>query len=98
MKNNEVAKGVRVKLNSNFEIKSLSDKLLACEPILFICDNHVYNDEKGYYTWVRGGSLTNSGAIHLSELELEFPMPEKPLYSHEIIDYKKDLSEFKNHL
>ena len=33
IKSNQVARGVRVKLNSNFTIKSLSDKYLACEPI-----------------------------------------------------------------
>ncbi len=98
MKQNEVARGVRVKLNSNFEIKSLSDKYLACEPILFICESHTYNDEKGLYTWVRGGSLTNSGCVYLTELDLEYPTPEIPLYSHEKINYNKDLSEFKNYL
>lgn len=34
VKSNQVARGVRVKLNNSFEINSLSDKYLACEPIL----------------------------------------------------------------
>jgi hypothetical protein len=38
---NQVAKGVRVKLNSNFEINSLSDKYLACESILFISEEYI---------------------------------------------------------
>ena len=98
MKTNQVAKDVRVKLNSTFEIKSLSDKYLACEPILFISDAHIYNDMKGEYVWIRGGSLTNSGVAYLSELDLEFPIGESPLYPHKTVDYNKDLSQFKNHL
>lgn len=98
MKTNQVARGVRVKLNDSFEIKSLSDRYLACEPILFISESHVYNDQKGEYVFIKGGSLTNSGVAYLSELELEFPISETPLYSHETIDYNKDLSQFKSYL
>lgn len=98
IKLNQVAKDVRVKLNSTFEIKSLSDKYLACEPIIFIAESHIYNDIKGEYVFVKGGSLTNSGTAYLTELKLEFPISETPLYSHETIDYNKDLSQFKNHL
>lgn len=96
IKINQVARGVRVKLNSTFEIRSLSDKYLACEPILFICESHIYNDQNGKYVFIKGGSLANSGAAYLSELELEFPISETPLYSHETIDYNKDLSQFKS--
>lgn len=99
MKTNEVARGVRVKLNNTFEINSLSDRYLACEPILTIADSHIYNDDyKGYYVFIRGGSCTNSGGVYLSELDLEFPISDSPLYSHETIDYKQDLSRFKNNL
>jgi len=98
MKTNQVAKDVRVKLNSTFEIKSLSDKYLACEPILFIAESHIYNDQKGDYVFIKGGSLTNSGICYLTELDLEFPISETPLYSHENIDYNKDLSNFKTAL
>lgn len=98
IKPNQVAKDVRVKFNSNFQIKSLSDKYLACEPILYIAENHVYNDWKGYYVIVRGGSHTNSGTAYLDELDLEFSIGEQPLYSHETIDYNQDLSRFKSHL
>ena len=98
MKTNQVAKDVRVKLNSTFEIKSLSDKYLVCEPILFISEGHVYNDEKGEYVFIKGGSLVNSGIAYLSELDLEFPTPQSPLYSHDSVDYNKDLSNFKSYL
>jgi hypothetical protein len=98
VKSNQIARGVRVKLNSDFEINSLSDKYLACELILFIDDSHIYNDQKGEYVFIKGGSLTNSGIAYLSELDLEFPISENPLYSHETIDYNKDLSKFKNNL
>lgn len=98
MKRNEVARGVRVKLNSKFEINSLSDKYLACEPIIMISDSHIFNDIKGEYVFVKGGSLTNSGIAYLTELDLEFPLTDSPLYRHETIDYNKDLSMFKNNL
>ena len=96
VKQNQVARGVRVKLNSNFEINSLSDKYLACESILFIDDSHVYNDVNGYYVFIKGGSKTNSGTVYLNEIDLEFPITDSPLYSHETIDYNQDLSRFKN--
>ncbi len=98
LKSNQVAKDVRVKLNSNYTISSLSRKYLACEPIIYISDGHIYNDSKGEYVFVRGGSHTNSDAVYLNEIDLEFPIGENFLYSHEIIDYKKDLSKFKNNL
>ena len=98
MKTNQVARGVRVKLNSNFTIKSLSDKYLACEPILFIDQSLIYNDAKGEYIFVKGGSLCNSGIVYLNELDLEFPISEVPLYSHDSIDYNKNLSQFKSDL
>jgi hypothetical protein len=99
VKPNQVARGVRVKLNNTFEINSLSDKYLACEPILIIRDNHIYNDSyKGDYVFIEGGSHTTSGTAYLSELELEFPILDKPLYSHETIDYNQDLNRFINNL
>jgi hypothetical protein len=98
MKINQVAKGVRVKLNSKFSINSLSDKYLACEPIIFIDDSYIYNDIAGEYVFIKGGSLTNSGTAYLDELDLEFPITESPLYSHKTIDYNKDLSQFKSYL
>lgn len=98
MKRNQVANGVRVKLNSTFEIKSLSDKYLACEPILFISDSHIYNDSRGEYVWIKGGSLVNGGPAYLTELDLEFPVSDIPLYSHDTIDYNQDLSMYKNYL
>lgn len=98
IKTNQVARLVRVKLNSNFEINSLSDKYLACEPILYIAESHIYNDQQGEYVFIRGGSHTNSGTAYLNELDLEFPIDDKVLYSHETIDYNQDLSRFKNNL
>lgn len=81
IKQSQVAYGVRVKLNDKFEIKSLSDKYLKeQESVLFIDYNGIMNDTRGYYVYVKGGSLTNSGIAYLDELDLEFPIPEKPLY------------------
>lgn len=98
IKLNQIARGVRVKLNSNFEINSLSDKYLACEPILYIEESHTYNDRKGDYIFIKGGSHTNSGIAYLDELDLEFPIGDNPLYLHDTIDYNQDLSRFKNNL
>ena len=98
MEANQVAKYVRVQFNSNFEINSLSDRYLICENIIFIDDSHIYNDQKGEYVFVKGGSFCNSGIAYLSELDLEFPIGERPLYSHESIDYSKIISQFKNNL
>ena len=98
VKPNQVALGVRVKLNNSFKIVSLGTKWLACEPILFISDRHVYNDEHGQYVHIKGGSKTNSGIAYLTEIDLEFPVSDSPLYSHETIDYNQDLSRFQNTL
>jgi len=82
IKKNQVAYGVRVVLNDNFEVKSLSDKYLKeQESVLFIDHNGLMNDANGYYVFIKGGSLTNSGVAYLNELDLEFPVPEsRPLY------------------
>jgi len=98
IKHNQIAKGVRVKLNSNFEINSLSDRYLVCESILYIDESHIYNDSKGEYVFIRGGSHVNSGIAYLNEIDLEFPISETPLYLHSEIDYNQDLSKFKNNL
>jgi len=98
IKKNQVAKDVRVKLNSKFVINSLSDKYLACEPILYIAESHVYNSLEKDYVFIKGGSHTNSGIAFLDELDLEFPITEVPLYFHETIDYNQDLIRFKNNL
>lgn len=81
MKSNRVAYGVRVKLNSKFQEKCLGDKYLKNERILFIADTKPFNDAKGEYVHVRGGSLVNSGYAYLDELDLEFEVPEDPLYA-----------------
>lgn len=99
IKSSEVARHVRVKLNDTFEIKSLSDRYLVCEPILYISEGHIYNDgHKGAFVFIRGGSHTNSGTAYLSELDLEFPITDRPMYSTESVDYSVDISRFKNHL
>lgn len=69
-----MARHVRVKLNSNFIIESLSDKYLAYEPILYIADEHVYNNSNGEYVFIRGGSKCNSGMVYLNQIDLEFPI------------------------
>lgn len=75
-----IAYGVRVKLNSQFVEKCLGDKYLKDEPVLFISDTKPYNDVKGEYVHITGGSLTNSGYTYLNELDLEYPVPKTLLY------------------
>jgi len=80
IKKSQAAYGVRVKLNKTFEAKCLGDTYLLEESVLFIDFHGVMNDEGGEYVFIKGGSLTNSGTAYLTQLELEFPIPEKPLY------------------
>jgi len=80
IKSTNVAIGVRVKLNENFKEKCLGDQFLKQEKVLFIREHKPYNDPQGEYVHVTGGSLTNSGYAYLNELDLEFPVPDRPLY------------------
>lgn len=56
VKKEEIARGVRVKLNENWVEKCLADKYLAEEPVIYIRDNYTYNDTKGEYVHIQGGS------------------------------------------
>jgi len=97
VKSSQVAYGVRVKLNDNFEEKCLGDRYLKDEKVLFIRDPKPYNDIKGEYVWVTGGSLINSGYVYLDQIDLEFPIPETPLYplyQDEQSDEKKAMEWF----
>ena len=97
VKKNKVAYGVRVKLNENFEEKCLGDKYLKDEPVLFISYDGIYNDSKGEFVNVTGGSLTTSGRVYLDEMDLVFDVPEKPLYVlyDEINGYEEDGKSIK---
>lgn len=69
-----VAVGVRVKLNENFEEKCLGDKYLReQEDTYFINSEKPFNDELGEYVFITGGSHTTSGRVYLNEIDLEFP-------------------------
>lgn len=93
MKNNQVARDVRVKLNDNWKPQSLSDEYLEKEPIIFICDNHIYNDVIGEYVFIKGGSKVNSGTAYLTQLDLEFPLSDdKPLYCWEDMKVERTYS------
>lgn len=73
IKKNEVAKGVRVKLNHTFEEKCLGDAFLKNEEVIYIAEQHIYNDVRGEYVHLNGGSGTISGYAYLNQLDLEFP-------------------------
>lgn len=92
IKRNEIARGVRVKLNSNFIPKCLGDEYLQCEEVIFIAEEKPYNDQKGDYVFLRGGSGINSGYAYLDQLDLEFPYSDNvrhPVY------YRNDIRPMK---
>ncbi len=83
IKKSQVALHVRVKLNENFVEKCLGDKYLAKDKIIFIADNHIYNDSIGEYVHLKGmtepeldnkAMFMNSGYAYLNQLDLEFPI------------------------
>lgn len=78
---NQIAKDVRVVLNEKFSSKCLGDEHLAEEKMLYIQDGHKYNDVNGTYIWIKGGSRTTSGTVYLHQIDLEFPISEKPHYT-----------------
>ena len=80
IKENQVAYGVRVKLNNNWVQKCLGDKYLQDEKVLFIDYHGIMEDAKGKYVYIQGGSLTTTGYAYLDMLDLEYPVPETPLY------------------
>lgn len=81
IKKNQVARGVRVKLNNLFEEKCLGDQYLSQEEVLFIKDEKIYFDTYGGdFVYIEGGILINTGYAYLNQLDLEFPIPELPLY------------------
>ena len=87
VKRSEIQKGIRVILNENFKVKSLSDQYLSEEPAIFIADGHIYNSIDGDYIFIKGGSCINSGIAYLTEIDIEFPFPETPLYLPDVNCY-----------
>lgn len=63
---------VIVKLNNQFVEKSIGDKYLKEETLLYLSEGHVYNDKNGEYVMVKGVSGINSGYAYLNELDLAF--------------------------
>lgn len=82
IKQDQVARDVRVKFNKKFEPKSLSEENLVKDEIIFISDYMIHNDSVGHYVILRGytpnkngGAIyVNSGYAYLDEIDLEFPI------------------------
>lgn len=83
IRKSQVALHVRVKLNEKFEAKCLGEKYLVNDKIIFIADQHVYNDSIGEYVHLKGFTepekddeplYINSGYAYLDQLDLEFPI------------------------
>lgn len=72
LKVENVAIGIRVKLNSDFKPKNENDENLKKEDIIFISDNKCYKDDKGEFVNIMCDSLLISSYAYLNELELEF--------------------------
>lgn len=79
IKINQVARHVRVIFNKEFKPKCLGEEYLIKDKIIYICDNHIYNDQIGEYVHLKGytleGIYLNSGYAYLNQLDLEFPIP-----------------------
>ena len=84
IKKSEIALGVRVVLNDNWQEKCLGDRFLKDEKVIYISEEAPYHDERGWYVMLRGGSHTNGGRAYLDELDLEFDwrqaLPQKEAY------------------
>jgi hypothetical protein len=80
VKENQVAYGVRVVLNDLFEPKCKGDEYLRAEPVLFIDYHGLQNDAKGPYVFIKGGSQTTSGYVYLDQIDLAYPVSDKPMY------------------
>lgn len=83
MKKSQVALHVRVKLNDKFSPKCIGEKYLIKDEVIFISDNHIYNDQLGEYVHLKSYSIPkdneegiyiNSGYAYLDQLDLEFPV------------------------
>ena len=83
IRKSQVARHVRVKLNENFQIKCLGDEYLVKDKVIYIADEHVYNDQIGEYVHIKGYTLpenhgdsvySNNGYAYLDQLDLEFPI------------------------
>lgn len=77
IKRSEVALGVRVVFNKDYQVKCLGDKHLASDPFKYINEAKVYNDQNGDYVRIAGSSHTTSGYAYLHELDLEFNYRER---------------------
>ena len=82
IKKSQVALHVRVKFNDKFEPKCLGEVFLVDNELIWISDDHIFNDERGEYVRLRGydepkpgeGTYINSGYAYLNQLDLEFPI------------------------
>ena len=92
IKKSEIAIGVRVVLNDKWEQKCLGDKYLQDEKVLYISSERPYNDVKGDYVHIGGGSHTNSGYANLDQLDLEHDwrtiIPQKEAYKEGSLMHK----------
>lgn len=78
---NEVAKGVRVRLNKNWRPETPSEIELEKEPVLFIVSPLVTTIFGEDTISVMSGSFLYYTQIQLRHLVMEYPTPTKPLYS-----------------
>lgn len=78
VKKSQVALHVRVKLNEEFTPKCLCEEHLIKDKIIWIAEEHIYNDSIGEYVNLKGYTESdcgiNYGYAYLNQLDLEFPI------------------------
>lgn len=88
VKQSQVALHVRVVLNEKFKDKCLGDWSLRQEPEIYIADEHIYNDNHGYYVMLSSDPIlpgdprykedvmtgVNSGYAYLDQIDLKYPI------------------------
>lgn len=75
VRKSQVALHVRVKLNDKFNPKSIAEEYLVKSDVIYIAQEHVFNDSVGDYVLLSSTApLFGSGSAYLTEIDLEFPI------------------------
>lgn len=75
VKPSQVALHVRVKLNDKFIPKSISEEYLVKSNVIYIAQEHIFNDTIDNYVYLSSKApYFGSGIAYLNEIDLEFPI------------------------
>ncbi len=71
----QVALHVRVKLNDKFQPRSLAEEYLVKSDVIYIAQEHIFNDVIGEYVYLSSKEpYFGSGIAFLDQIDLEFPI------------------------